>query len=122
MFSDYVDSFKNDEKPVRSVHIDNDADKEKLEKLKDIIKNSSVYVTQPNQPTVEFGFPVRFQFNRSHYGVGEDFLSRTYNLARVPQKGETVYFRSVNSAYDVRAVCAIVDEDGTLESYSVTIE
>ena len=122
MFSDYVDSFKNDEKPVRSVHIDNDADKEKLEKLKDIIKNSSVYVTQPNQPTVEFGFPVRFQFNRSHYGVGEDFLSRTYNWTRVPQKGETVYFRSANTAYDVVEVCAIVDEDGTLESYSVTIE
>lgn len=121
MLSDYVDSFKNDEKPVRSVHIDNDADKEKLEKLKDIIKNSSVYVTQPNQPTVEFGSPVRFQLNRPHYDVEEDFLSRTYNWTRVPQKGETVYFRSANTAYDVVEVCAIVDNDGCIESYRVTL-
>lgn len=65
---------------------------------------------------------IRFQLNRPHYSTEEAFLSQMYDWPCVPQKGETVYFRSANSAYDVRAVCAIVDEDGTLESYSVTIE
>lgn len=101
--------------PVKFIHFTDD----EIKKIEEQIINTPITISPEPEIHSGFVFPIRFQFNCPHYNT--DFLSRTYNWTRVPQKGETVYFRSANTAYDVVEVCAIVDNDGCIESYRVTL-